>query len=777
MTCASCAERVTSLLRNQGFADARVNAALDQALLPVCPGPADFRRLRAALLAAGYDFGQQAFHLQLEGLGSQDEAEQLEERLLALPGIFTARADADLERLEVRAAAGFISAELLIRQLGEAGMTARETNPARVRDLEPCWLLVCALLTLPFLVSMAGMPMGLGLPAWLQLSLATPVQFIFGARFYRGAFFSLGSGAANMDLLVALGSSCAYFYSVAVLLLPEVAGEDLYFESAAVVITLVRLGKYLETRTRLGATRLIRQLGDLAPARAERLDDEGSSQVLLQDLQLQDRVLVRPGARIPADGLVLSGSSEVDESLLTGESLPLAKKPGARVFSGTVNGTGVLTISVTALAGESLLAGIARQVQEAQAARPPVQQLVDRISRIFVPAVLLLALGAFFFWWQSGLALPLALMTAVSVLVVACPCALGLATPTVLAAGTGLAAREGILLRDFAALEALQQVQQVAFDKTGTLTEGAPNLLRLEALGDWQRERLLQLAGSVQRGSEHLLARPLVQAAAREQLQLLPVQDFQSFPGQGLAAEVAGHAVLVGNSRLLAARGVNLDALPEARASVTRVLIAADGEVAGFADFSDPLRDSSRKAVKILQDMGLKVVLLSGDGAGVVQQAALELGVDEAFAELMPAEKQQKIRSWQAAGLKLAMVGDGVNDAPALAAADAGLAMGGGTDVAAATAGITLLRPDPLLVALSIRLAKLTMQRVRQNLFWAFAYNLLCLPLAVLGFLTPAAAGAAMALSSLSVVANAFRLARTRVDNLPLAADSRAGDS
>ena len=771
MTCASCAQRVIALFHEQELTDVQIDVVLEQALLSQRPTAQAVRRLQSALAAAGYDLAQRHIHLLLEGVIDDDRAANLQARLLEVPGVLATSLDVPGKRLEVLGVEGLVDYACLAQRVKKAGYAvgeAQQESSGEGADREVWWLSVSGLLTLPLLLGMFGMLLDTGweLPGWLQWLLATPVQFVFGARFYKGAFFALRSRTANMDTLVAVGTSCAYLYSTSALLWPEMTGGQLYFESAAVVITLVRLGKFLESNAKVQAAGRIRSLERLAPPEAERLIDEGGTErVPIDRLELQDQVLVRPGSRLPVDGLVLAGTSEVDESLVTGESNPVSKGPGASVFSGTLNGTGLLTLSVTALAGETLLAQIARQVQQAQAQKPPVQRLTDRISQFFVPTVLLLALLVFLLWWLNGNGFAFALMAAVSVLVVACPCALGLATPTALVAGIGLAARKGILVRDFSGLENLHRTDLVAFDKTGTLTVGRPTLARLEALGDWSEEDLLRFAASVQQGSEHLLASALIQAAEDRSVELLPMQGFRSLPGMGVAAEVAGRKVLAGNSRLLVEQGVALDSLPELETAATRVLLAVDGNLAGWAELRDQVRTESRAAVETLRRRGLGVAMLSGDNDRVAQETGERLALNEIHAQLLPEEKQQQIQRWQQQGLQVAMVGDGVNDAPALARANTGIAMGSGTDIAAETAAILLVRPNPCLVAVAIRLSRLTMNSIRQNLFWAFAYNLLCIPVAGLGLMTPALAGAAMALSSLCVVANSLRLARTRIDD------------
>jgi Cu+-exporting ATPase len=602
--------------------------------------------------------------------------------------------------------------------------------------------------------------------AFIELLLATPVQFVCGARFYRGAWKALRAKSGNMDLLVALGTTAAYLYSYYLMatLGQESAGR-LYFEASAVVITLVMLGKFLEARAKRGTTAAIRQLMELRPQTARLRRADGSEQeVPVGDVLRGDRVIVRPGERIPVDGTVITGSSEIDESLITGESLPVEKAAGATVTGGAINGTGLLEVEATAVGEDSTLSKIIRMVENAQAGKAPVQRLVDRISAVFVPIVVGIAVVTFAGWLLYDGNFEHAFVAAVSVLVIACPCALGLATPTAIMTGTGAAARSGILIKDVASLERAHRIDAVIFDKTGTLTEGRPRVVSVHAVNGTEDD-VLRHAASVQQGSEHPLARAVLDVAAERGLQLAPLAEFRSFTGLGVAGRAGNSEIAIGNRRFMSERGVDVSAESgragewERRAR-TSVFVAVDGAVAGVLGISDPLREQSRAAIRSLADMGVRTLLLSGDAAGVAAEIGRQAGVSDARGELRPEEKARVVAELSAQGHAVGMVGDGINDAPALAAADVGIAMGTGTDIAMETAGITLMRADPRLVAAAIAASRATFRKIRQNLFWAFIYNVIGIPLAALGMLSPALAGAAMAMSSVSVVTNSLLLRR-----------------
>jgi Cu+-exporting ATPase len=640
-------------------------------------------------------------------------------------------------------------------------------------------VLLAALLSAPLLLPMLLEPLGVHamLPPFWQWLLATPVQFVLGARFYRAGWSALRAGTGNMDLLVAVGTSAAYALSLVLWWREPDGMPHLYFESAAVVITLVRLGKWLEARAKRRTLDALDGLRALRPERARVLRAGTEHEVPLAEVMVGDAVVVRPGERLPTDGRVLEGRSHVDESLLTGESLPVAKGPGDAVTGGAVNAEGRLVVQTTAVGAASMLARIVQMVENAQARKAPIQQTVDRVAAVFVPAVGVVALLTLLGWGLLHGDWAQALIHAVSVLVIACPCALGLATPATLMVGTGLAARRGILVRDAQAIELMRAVHVVAFDKTGTLTVGQPRLVGCQA-ADGDADALLALAGTLQAGSEHPLARAVLQALGAR---VVPAAlDVRAVAGRGVEGSVGGRALRLGSAAWMEALGVHDDALAaqasqwaEQGCSVAWLATAPPtgetGRALGVLAFGDEAKPAAAQAVQRLHARGVRVVLISGDNRGAVAHLARQLGIDDHRAEVLPADKARvvgELRAGLPAGARVAMVGDGLNDAPALAAADIGLAItredGTGTDVAMETAGLTLLRGDPRLVDEAIALSQAITRRIHQNLFWAFAYNVVGIPLAAAGWLSPVVAGAAMALSSVSVVTNALLLARWR---------------
>ncbi len=703
MTCATCVGRVEKALRRvPGVLQAEVNLATERAVV-------EGIGLRpAALIGAVQDAGYDA-------------------------GLLTG--DAERER----------------------NLEAAEARRVR-RDL--IRVAAAAALTAPLLLPMVG----IGLPGWLALAFASPVQLVIGARFYAAAWRALRAGTGNMDLLVALGTSAAYFYSL--WLVARGAGGHTYFEAAAVVITLVLFGRWLEARARRSTGSAIRALMSLRPEKA-RVEREGAEiEVPVAAVSVGDVVVVRPGERLPTDGLVLTGASQVDESLLTGESLPVEKQPGDGVVGGSINGSGLLRVETTAVGEQAMLARIIALVQGAQAKKAPVQRLVDRVAAVFVPIVLACALIAFLSWYLLAGSFVGGLIAAVAVLVIACPCSLGLATPTALMVGTGAAARAGILIRDAEALERAHRLDTVVLDKTGTVTEGRPEVTEIVPHGVAEAE-LLVLAAAAQTGSEHPLARAVLARAAG--MALPHLEAFQSHAGRGLTAHVAGRRIVIGNRALLAGH----DVAPVLEAEAQRleeqgrtVMWVAELEpervLLGLIAVMDKIRPTAAAAVHRLQAAGIETVLLTGDNARTAQAVARELGIARVLAEVLPGEKAAEVERLQQAGHCVAMVGDGVNDAPALAQADVGIAMGGGADVAMQAAGITLMRGDPLLIADAIAISRATWRKLRQNLFWAFCYNVIGIPLAGLGLLNAMVAGAAMAFSSVTVVSNALLLRRWR---------------
>ncbi|MGU9859701.1 heavy metal translocating P-type ATPase [Pseudomonas sp. LF245] len=718
--------------------------------------------------------GSTTFDLPISGMTCASCAGRVERALGKVPGVQSVSVNLANERAHVEVA-GQMDPGVLIAAVDKAGYTASLPQSETATEVDQAqrlhrerWSLVFAIaLALPLVLPMLVEPFGVHwmLPAWVQFALATPVQFIFGARFYIAAWKAVRAGAGNMDLLVAIGTSAGYGLSIYEWLTahPGMA-PHLYFEASAVVIALVLLGKYLESRAKRQTASAIRALEALRPERAIRVSDGREEDVAISALTLDDLVLVKPGERFPVDGEVVDGQSHADEALISGESLPVPKQPGDKVTGGAINGEGRLLVRTTALGAESVLARIIRLVEDAQAAKAPIQKLVDKVSQVFVPAVLVLALVTLVGWWLYGASLETAIINAVAVLVIACPCALGLATPTAIMAGTGVAARHGILIKDAEALERAHEVSAVVFDKTGTLTSGAPKIAHLAAV-DGNEALLLQQAGALQRGSEHPLAKAVLDACNEQDLPVADVTASQSLTGRGIAGTLDGRQLALGNRRLLEESGLNAGDLAdaakawEAEGRTLSWLIeqGAQPRVLGLFAFGDTLKPGALEAVHLLKAQHISSHLLTGDNRGSARVVAEALGIDDVHAEVLPADKAATVAELKKTGV-VAMVGDGINDAPALAAADIGIAMGGGTDVAMHAAGITLMRGDPRLVPAALEISRKTYAKIRQNLFWAFVYNLIGIPLAAFGLLNPVLAGAAMALSSVSVVSNALLL-------------------
>ena len=784
----------------------------------------------------------------VEGMSCAACAGRVERALRAVPGVAEASVNMATELASVRAEAplAFAGLQAAVRKAGYAARAPDLPVPPPESDAR-AWrpVIVAAALSTPLLLPMLSGVVGLAWswPAWLQFLLATPVQFWFGARFYAGAWRALRGGSANMDVLVALGTSAAYGLSLYDWwagartggMTPGMPAQHLYFEAAAVVITLVLLGKRLESRAKRQTTQALRALQALQPATARVRRDGGDTDVAVAQLRVGDLLVVRPGERFAADGLVKEGESHVDESLVTGESLPVARAPGDRITGGAVNGEGLLLVGVTAVGAESTLARIVRLVESAQEKKAPIQHLVDRVSAVFVPVVCVAALITLLAWGGAGGDWQRALLNAVAVLVIACPCALGLATPTAMMAGTGVAARHGILIKDAEALEIAHDVTVVAFDKTGTLTEGKPMLVACVAV-DGDAARLLALTAAVQGGSSHPLAQAVLDMARSTHARVPGASAQRAVPGKGVSArvrapddaradaearlaeaiaasaimsarqsaglspgsglaqaperaiEASGHdlELRLGSARWMAELGVDLQPLA-ARAVELQALgrtvswladVAGDApRLLGLVAFGDRLRDGAIDAVQRLQADGVRTVMISGDGHASAEGVAQLLGITEVHAEVLPGEKASLVASLRllagggargtrdarprrARPVRVAMVGDGLNDAPALAAADVGIAMASGTDMAMAAAGITLMRSDPRLVADALDISRRCVAKIRQNLFWAFAYNVAGIGLAAAGLLSPMVAGAAMAFSSVSVVTNALTLRR-----------------
>jgi len=774
MTCASCAGRVErALLKVPGVEAASVNLANEQVRIDA--GAADLAELIQAVEKAGYGVPVQNLELAIDGMTCASCVGRVERALLKVPGVRSASVNLASERAHVEVL-GAVEPAALIQAVENAGYHATSSGGAapqaddaerrlrRERRTVIAGLLLAAPLVLPMFAELFGGHWML--PPWIQFLLATPVQFVLGARFYVAGWKAVRAGAGNMDLLVAIGTSAGYGLSLYQWwATPAGRMPHLYFEASAVVIALVLLGKYLESRAKRQTSAAIRALEALRPERATRLVDGREEDVAIAALRLDDLVLVKPGERFPVDGEVLEGESQADEALISGESLPVNKAPGDRITGGAINGEGRLLVRTTALGGETVLARIIRLVEDAQAAKAPIQKLVDKVSQVFVPAVLVIAMFTLIGWLLAGAPAQVALINAVAVLVIACPCALGLATPAAIMAGTGVAARHGILIKDAEALEVAHAVNAVAFDKTGTLTSGKPQIIHLHAV-DGDESLLLRLAGALQRGSEHPLARAVLERCEALGLQVPDVENSQSLTGRGIAGSLGGRQLALGNRRILVDNGLQpgglADTAPaweaEGRTLSWLVESAPQPRVLGLFAFGDSLKEGAAAAIAALDARHIRSHLITGDNRGSARVVAEALHIDDVHAEVLPADKAATVAELKKGGAVVAMVGDGINDAPALAAADVGIAMGGGTDVAMHAAGITLMRGDPRLVPAALEIARRTYRKIQQNLFWAFIYNLVGIPLAAFGFLSPVVAGAAMALSSVSVVSNALLL-------------------
>ncbi|MGU5739727.1 heavy metal translocating P-type ATPase [Aeromonas caviae] len=787
MSCANCAGRITTALNKLDGVSATVNFALEQAAIELT-SPDRLPAVLESIKAQGYDYGSETILFQITGMTCAGCSARLNKMLAALPGVISADVNFSIEQARIVLVPGMQTPAALREQIEALGFGAqlaqgsasgrrqqlleREAQEAASARQAQTRVIVSALLTLPLLVgmfSMAGL-LPWHLPAWLELLLATPVQFWSGARFYRGAWLAIKNRSANMDVLVATGTSAAYFYSLYLLLnLGMAASGQLYFEASAIIITLISLGKLLEARARRSTQSAIRELMALRPETATVWRGERWQSVPIDEVLRGDRLQVLVGERVPVDGRIVSGESELDESILTGESLPIPRGEGDKVLGGAINRSGVLEIEATTVGEDSSLSKIIALVESAQMGKAPLQQLVDKVSAVFVPVVMAIALFTLLVWYAISSDFGQALLAAVAVLVIACPCALGLATPAAIVTGTGVAARHGILIKDVDTLQKAHAIKALIFDKTGTLTQGRP------VLASWSgTAEQLRLAAALQQASEHPLALAMREAVGKEATLPQP-EAVEVRVGAGIVGQVAGHRVAIGNGSLLAQLDIAVPQQGEQAADgATRVWVAIDGVVAGIAALADTLRPESPDAIATLRQRGIASWLVSGDAPAPVAHIAAKLGLDGVFDSVLPAGKVEKVEALRAqtSGL-VAMVGDGVNDAPALAAADVGIAMGSGSDVAMETASITLMRSDPRLVADAIDISAATWRTIQQNLFWAFVFNIIGIPLAALGYLSPELAGAAMALSSITVLSNSLLLKRWQ----PRAGSLRASES
>lgn len=777
MSCGGCASRLQrSLGAVDGVDEALVNLATEKATLSFDPDRVSVLQLAHTIIDTGFVVPAQTLRLDLVGLRCASCSKTVRDAIARVPGVESVAVNPATDRASVAMGPGATS-EAVVRAVEEAGYGANplasdaetrarlEAEQASAARRDFLMVVGSGLLTLPLVLPMIGMPFGtdVSMPGWVQLVFAAPVQFVAGARFYRGAWRSIRHGGTNMDVLVALGTSAAFGLSVYQL---AIGAQALYFESAAVVISLVLLGKWLEARARRQTQSSLRALLELRPQLALVERGEAWVEVPAETVSVGDIVRVKPGSRVPVDGRLIEGASHVDASALTGESLPISVQIGDEVLGGSVNGEGALRVEATRVGSDSALARIVDGVEQAQAARGPMQDVVDRVTQVFVPVVMGIAGLTFVVWWLPGGGIEAALLSAVSVLVIACPCALGLATPAARMVGTGRAAREGVLVRDGEALERAAKVDTVVFDKTGTLTLGRPELRACLPVGELTEEALLQVVGAAQQGSEHPLAGAILRALEARELAVPGATEIRAVPGRGVSARIDEEIIHIGSPRWMTELGVSLEPVAESadqheRAGATVMWAHSEQRgLLGALAVADTPRAEAAEAVRALQARGLRVVLLTGDNAAAAAHIAGQVGIrpSDVVAEVLPDEKQALILELRDSGAVVAMVGDGVNDAPALAAADVGMAMGSGTDVALETAAITLMRSDPRAVVQALAHSRATVRVIRQNLFWAFAYNVIGLPLAAVGLLSPMIAGGAMALSSVTVVLNALRL-------------------
>ncbi len=782
MTCAACAARIEKNLNKLAGVQAVVNFANEKAHVNYDESQIKTDALISAIEKSGFHIAPQSVQLQLHKMTCAACAGHIEKALNKLPGV-AATVNVATETAKVNFIPGLATIDNLIDAVINAGYDASEISEsshaeekarrlaAYQAELRLFW--ISSALTLPLVLQMGAMFSGHDmdiLPRWLQWLLATPVQFWIGRRFYIGGWHSLRGGGANMDVLVALGTSMAYFFSAVVTAFA--LNQHVYFEASAAIITLVLLGKLIEARAKGKTSEAIEALIRLQPKTARIERDGEILEVPASSLQVNDIFIVRPGENLPVDGVVMEGTSSINESMLTGESLPVSKQVGAKVFAATLNQQGLLKCRATSVGAHTQLAAIIHLVEEAQGSKAPIQRLADTISGIFVPivvAISVLTLGIN--WWLTNDFVS-ALINAVAVLVIACPCALGLATPTAIMVGTGRGAQVGVLVKNAAALENAEKIQTIIVDKTGTLTEGKPEVTDIVPIESVNMQDLLQIAASLEQGSEHPLARAVLDSAQKMQLPLQSIDDFSAITGSGITARINGTQYLLGSPKFLVQQSIALDEkqITTLQAEGKTVIGVAstsgnNSQILGYLAIADRLRNTSLKAIERLQSMGIEVVMLTGDNALTAAAIAKRTGITQYRAEVLPQDKAAEVMKLKAGGKFTAMVGDGINDAPALAAADVSFAIGAGSDVAIEAADITLIRNDLMSVADAISLSRATLRKIRQNLFFAFVYNTLGIPLAAIGMLNPVIAGAAMAMSSVSVVSNSLLLKRWKANH------------
>ncbi|MDK2990859.1 MAG: P-type Cu+ transporter [Clostridiales bacterium] len=781
MSCAACAAAIEkSLSRVQGVKEASVNFAAEKAVAVYDPEQATTDNLVKAVRDAGYDVIMDKVQLRLKGMSCAACAAAIEKALNRLDGVYHASVNFAAEKATVEYDSSVVSVRDMIKAVEDVGYEAERADEVssdreqaerekEIRDRKRM-LILSVILSAPLVLNMILEAFNIHVPLfmnpWFQFILATPVQFIVGATYYKGAYHALKGRSANMDVLVAMGTTVAYVYSI---FTGFFIGGDMYFEASAVIITLITLGKLLEALAKGRTSEAIKKLIGLQAKTARIIRYGQEMDIPVEDVEVGDIIVVRPGEKVPVDGVIIEGNSSLDESMLTGESMPVDKKAGDEVIGATINKYGTFKFRATKVGRDTALAQIIKMVEEAQGSKAPIQRLADQISGIFVPTVLVIAIATFVLWLIFGDGtLATALIPAISVLIIACPCALGLATPTSIMVGTGKGAENGILIKGGEHLERAHNINAVILDKTGTITKGQPEVTDVLPLNG-RDDDLLHIAAIAEKASEHPLGVAILEKAKELGMDLPDAERFEAVPGHGVEAVIEGKTYYVGNRKLMREKNIDIQNAEDELISLeeegkTAMLVATDQKLLGILAVADTVKEHSKEAIEELQKMGIDVYMITGDNERTAKAIARQVGISNVMAEVLPEHKAEQVLKLKKQGKFVAMVGDGINDAPALAAADVGIAIGTGTDVAMEAADITLMRGDLRGIPVTIKLSRATMRNIKQNLFWAFIYNTIGIPFAAFGLLSPIIAGAAMAFSSVSVVTNALRLRRFKAE-------------